>query len=119
MKDIILEVIIILLLICIVTLIIIQIRKTHNINNVLIDTNDMLEDFNNCNEPFTSSSDDKMSEKYNDTNQHPYINLTSRLNTLENEVATEKIVTALDRKLLYKIRDNINKLAKATGNPPL
>jgi|TARA_B110000971_G_scaffold221445_1_gene268605 hypothetical protein len=118
MKDIILEVIILLLLICIITLIVIQIRKTYNINNILTDTTNMLEDFNNNNlkETFTSSG---TSEKCSDTCQHPYINLTSRLDTLERDMSVEKIQLTQNTVILNKIRDNVNKLAKVTGNPAI
>ena len=104
MKDILLEVIILLLLICIITLIIIQIRKTYNINTVLNDANNILENF---------SIDDKKPEKCSETCQHPYINLTSRLNTLENTVDNEKIQTAQNTKIIKNIQAHIDNLKKA------
>lgn len=45
MNNILLEIIIIIFLICLLILIILQIRKTYNINKVLIDTTNIIENF--------------------------------------------------------------------------
>lgn len=116
MTNIILEIIVLLLLICIITLIVIQIRKTYNINNLLQDTNDILENFNNISEGFSSSPD--ISGNCNEACK-PYMNLSSKLDMLEKDYNTEKIIIENDRALLNKIKDKVNKLLVATNNPPL
>ena len=118
MKNIILKLIVLMILICIIILIIIQYRKEYNISNLLIDTTDLLENFN------TSVQESNLLEETNSSNIIPNNNdeisyLASKLNILENSYNIDKINIQNDRELLNKIKDKINSLAKATGNSEL
>ena len=77
----------------------------------------MIEDFNNITEDFKSASAD-VSGDCNESCK-PYMNLASKLDMLDKDYTTEKILIERDRTLLNTIKEKMNKLLKATGNPTI
>lgn len=67
MKNLLLEIIIIIFLICLLILIILQIRKTYNINKVLIDTTNIIENFESTDTSNSPSDKNKVTscQSYN------------------------------------------------------
>ena len=117
MDNIGIKIILILIILCIFTLILLQIKKITTMDNLIDDTTYMIEDFNNITEDFKSASAD-VSGDCNESCK-PYMNLASKLDMLDKDYTTEKILIERDRTLLNAIKEKINKLLKATGNPTI
>jgi hypothetical protein len=111
MDNIGIKIILILIILCIFTLILLQIKKITTMDNLIDDTTYMIEDFNNITEEFKSESSDESGK--------PYMNLASKLDMLDKDYTTEKILIERDRTLLNAIKEKINKLLKATKNPTI
>jgi len=111
MDNIGIKIILILIILCIFTLILLQIKKITTMDNLIDDATYMIEDFNNITEDFKSASADESGK--------PYMNLASKLDMLDKDYTTEKILIERDRTLLNAIKEKINKLLKATKNPTI